>query len=109
MPSSESGIPQHWQTSCLGDPSNVLIETPNSFESSFSVSVFGCVSPVSQRLTACLVTIRRSASSSWVRCLLSRNPFSIVPVFMFIPPMSPELSALIIDHLFPREKQPAVA
>ena len=67
MPSSLSGMPQHWQTSTLGEPSRVLIDTPNSRDSSLSVSVFGCVSPVSQRLTACRVTSRRSAICSCVR------------------------------------------
>lgn len=46
------GIPQHWQISCLGEPSRVLMETSNSLESSFKVSVLGTVSPVSQRETA---------------------------------------------------------
>ncbi len=44
---SASGIPQHWQISCLGEPSSVLMETSKSFESSFRVSIFGVVSPVS--------------------------------------------------------------
>lgn len=55
MPSS-SGMPQHWQMSCRGVPSSVLMDTSNSAESSFKVSVFGTVSPVSQRETACRVT-----------------------------------------------------
>lgn len=42
---------------------NVLIETSKSFDNNFSVSVFGTVSPVSQRDTACLVTNTLSASS----------------------------------------------
>ena len=46
------GIPQHWQISCLGEPNRVLMETSNSPESSFKVSVLGTVSPVSQRETA---------------------------------------------------------
>ena len=45
-------LPQHWQISCLGEPSRVLMETSNSLESSFKVSVLGTVSPVSQRETA---------------------------------------------------------
>ena len=39
-------------------------DTPKKAESSFSVSVFGTVSPVSQRDTACRVTNTFSASSS---------------------------------------------
>lgn len=38
--------------SCLGEPRSVFIDTSNSLERSFSVSVFGTVSPVSQRDTA---------------------------------------------------------
>ena len=41
-----------------------MIETSKTFESSFSVSTFGVVSPVSQRDTACRVTNTFSASSS---------------------------------------------
>lgn len=62
--SSSSGMPQHWQISCRGEPRSVLIETSKSLESSLSVSVFGTVSPFSQRETACLVTKTFSASSS---------------------------------------------
>lgn len=61
---SSSGIPQHWQTSCRGEPKSVLIDTSKSLESSLSVSVFGTVSPFSQRETACRVTNSFSASSS---------------------------------------------
>ena len=53
---------------------SVLMDTPNSFDKSFSVSVLGTVSPFSHRDTACLVTIIFSANSScdiplWVRSL----------------------------------------
>ena len=59
-----SGMPQHWQTSLCGEPNRVLIDTLNRFESCFSVSVFGTVSPFSQRETAWRVTKTFSASSS---------------------------------------------
>jgi hypothetical protein len=49
--SSSSGIPQHWQISFLGEPKSVLIETSNSLDNNFKVSVFGTVSPFSQRET----------------------------------------------------------
>lgn len=58
-----SGIPQHWQTSCRGDPSSVLMETSKIPESRLSVSGFGVVSPFSQRDTACRETKTFSASS----------------------------------------------
>ena len=64
MLSSASGMPQHWQINSLGEPSNVLMDTSNSFDNRFNVSVFGIVSPLSQRDTACLVTNILSASSS---------------------------------------------
>ncbi len=48
-------------------------DKPNSFDMSFIVSVLGTVSPVSQRETACLVTNRRSAISSWDRPRLCRS------------------------------------
>ena len=47
MLSSASGMPQHWQISSLGEPSNVLMDTSNSLDSRFNVSGFGIVSPVS--------------------------------------------------------------
>ena len=50
--SSSSGMPQHWQISLRGEPKRVLIETSNSFDNSFNVSVLGVVSPFSQRDTA---------------------------------------------------------
>ena len=49
------------------------METSNSLESSFSVSVFGTVSPVSQRETACRVTWTFSASWSWEKPRLARS------------------------------------
>ena len=52
MASSSSGIPQHWHISFIVSLSRVFINTSNSFESSFNVSVFGTVSPFSQRDTA---------------------------------------------------------
>ena len=58
-----------WQMNCRGVPSSVLMDTSNSAESSFKVSVFGTVSPVSQRETACRVTKTFSASSSCERPL----------------------------------------
>ena len=44
---SSRGIPQHWQISLWGEPNSVLMETSNSLDSSFKVSVLGMVSPVS--------------------------------------------------------------
>ena len=47
-PFAQGGImPQHWQTRVRGLPNRVLMETSNSWDSSFSVSVLGTVSPVS--------------------------------------------------------------
>ena len=73
MVESSSGIPQHWQISCRGEPKSVLIETSKNFDSSFSVSAFGIVSPFSQRDTACLVTWTFSASSSCERPFFVRS------------------------------------
>ena len=73
MLESSRGIPQHWQISCWGEPRRVLMETSNSFERSFSVSVFGIVSPFSQRDTAWRVTWTFSARASWERLRFVRS------------------------------------
>ena len=79
-------MPQHWQTSLCGEPSRVLMDTLNRFDSCFSVSVFGTVSPFSQRETAWRVTKTLSASSSCDRpfFVLSSYNTSFVPIE--IPP-----------------------
>ena len=68
--------------SCRGAPSRVLIETSYNLDRSFSVSVFGVVSPVSQRETACRVTKTCSASCSCERpfVVLSCNKISLVSI-----------------------------
>ena len=71
--SSFSGIPQHWHICCRGAPRSVFIDTSNTSLSSFSVSVFGTVSPFSQRETACRVTISLCASSSCESPLFMRS------------------------------------
>ena len=45
-------------------PKRVLMDTSNSFDNNFKVSVLGTVSPFSQRDTACRVTITFCANSS---------------------------------------------
>ena len=85
MISSSSGMPQHWQISRFGEPSSVLMETPKRFESSFRVSVFGTVSPVSQRDTACRVTWIFSARSSWEKPFFVLSSYKTSFVVMFVP------------------------
>lgn len=51
--------------SYLGSPKSLLIDTLNSLDNSFNVSILGIVSPFSQRDTACLVTMTLVANSSW--------------------------------------------
>lgn len=81
---SSSGMPQHWQTNCRGEPNSVLMDTSNSLESSFKVSVLGTVSPVSQRETACRVTWTCCASCSWESPWLVRSSRRISFVSMSI-------------------------
>ena len=104
--SSSSGIPQHWQISFLGSPSSVLIETSNSLDNSLRVSVFGTVSPFSQRDTACLVTITFSASSSWDQPLFVR---SSKITFLVSIAYTSVIGVLIITERCFCGKQPAVS
>ncbi len=55
-----SGTPQYWQIGCRREPGSVLIDTSNFRDNSSNVSVLGlCFSSLSQRLIACLLTMRR--------------------------------------------------
>lgn len=83
--SSSSGMPQHWQISFLGLPSNVLIDTSKVMEICFRVSIFGVESPFSQRETAWRVTNNLSAISSCVRWCFVRIAFKISFVSSFSP------------------------
>ena len=75
-----------------------------NFDSSFKASVFGIVSPVSQRDTACRVTWIFSASSSWDNPLFVRS--SCIIFFVSISFTTFKYS---ISYFVDSEKQPAVA